>query len=115
MRAKAWRNEQILRLKSKFSKMINCIRSGDQLKVDEMMHSSDSLATRDYSASGFSSRTGEVEPKVDNANIEEAESSLRESGYLNYEVCLSSIMKPLFYGKKQKIHCVIGLAHCVVC
>ncbi|XP_023540899.1 protein NPGR2-like [Cucurbita pepo subsp. pepo] len=85
MRAKAWMNEQILRLKSKFSKMINCIRSGDQLKVDEMMHSSDSLATRDYSASGFSSRTGEVEPKVDNANIEEAESSLRESGYLNYE------------------------------
>lgn len=96
MRAKAWINEQIFGLKSKLRKMINCIRSGDQLRVDEMMHSSDSLATRDYSASGFSSRTGEVETKVDNGNIEEAESSLRESGYLNYEVCFFSIMKPLF-------------------
>ncbi|XP_022979359.1 protein NPGR2-like [Cucurbita maxima] len=85
MRAKAWINQQIFGFKSKFRKMINCIRSGDQLRVDEMIHSSDSLATRDYSASGFSSRTGEVEPKVDNVNIEEAESSLRESGYLNYE------------------------------
>ncbi|XP_022145897.1 protein NPGR2-like isoform X2 [Momordica charantia] len=84
-KAKAWTKKQIFGLKSKFRKMINCIRSGDQLRVDEMMHSSDSLATRDYSASGFSSRTGEVEPKVDNGNIEEAESSLRESGYLNYE------------------------------
>lgn len=95
-KAKAWTKKQIFGLKSKFRKMINCIRSGDQLRVDEMMHSSDSLATRDYSASGFSSRTGEVEPKVDNGNIEEAESSLRESGYLNYEVCLLSIMKSLY-------------------
>lgn len=97
MRAKDWIDGRIVLLKSKFRKMINCIRSGDQLRVDEMAHSSDSLATRDYSASGFSSRTGgEVEQKVDNGNIEEAESSLRESGYLNYEVCLSSIMKLLF-------------------
>ncbi|XP_008438486.1 protein NPGR2-like [Cucumis melo] len=86
MRAKDWIDGRIVLLKSKFRKMINCIRSGDQLRVDEMAHSSDSLATRDYSASGFSSRTGgEVEQKVDNGNIEEAESSLRESGYLNYE------------------------------
>lgn len=97
MRAKTWIDEQIFGFKSKFRKMINCIRSGDQLRVDEMIHSSDSLATRDYSASGFSSRTGEVEQKVDNGNIEEAESSLRESGYLNYEVCLSSIMKPHYF------------------
>nr|POE46584.1 protein npgr2 [Quercus suber] len=50
-----------------------------------MVHSSESLATRDYSASGYSSRAGEMETKVDNSNIEEAECSLRESGYLNYE------------------------------
>ncbi|KAL5542317.1 hypothetical protein UlMin_010027 [Ulmus minor] len=65
--------------------MLKCIRSGEQSKLDEIDHSSDSLATRDYSASGYSSRAGELEPRVDNSNIEEAESSLRESGYLNYE------------------------------
>ncbi|EXB46747.1 Tetratricopeptide repeat protein 7B [Morus notabilis] len=72
--------------------MLKCIRSGEQMKKaeneyddNEMDHSSDSLATRDYSASGYSSRPGEVEQKVDTSNIEEAESSLRESGYLNYE------------------------------
>lgn len=67
--------------------MLKCMRSGEQLRVDEIAHSSDSLATRDYSASGgYSGRAGEIETKVDNSNIEEAESSLRESGYLNYEV-----------------------------
>ena len=72
--------------------MIKCICSGEQqLTIDELDFSSESLATRDYSAtaSGYSSRTGEVETKVDNTNIEEAESSLRESGYLNYEVRLN--------------------------
>ena len=66
--------------------MMKCICSGEQLRVDEIIPSSESLATRDYSASGFSSRTGEADTKVDTSNIEEAESSLRESGYLNYEV-----------------------------
>ncbi|KAH9681887.1 TPR REGION domain-containing protein [Citrus sinensis] len=65
--------------------MIKCICSREQLRVDELISSSESLATRDYSASGFSSRAGEMDAKVDNSNIEEAESSLRESGYLNYE------------------------------
>lgn len=65
--------------------MLKCIFSGEQVRVDEMIDSSESLATRDYSASGYSSRAGEPEPKVDKSNIEEAESSLRESGYLNYE------------------------------
>ncbi|WCJ17950.1 no pollen germination related 1 [Euphorbia peplus] len=67
-------------------KMMKCIRSGEQLRVDDMADSSESLASRDYSASEFSSRTGEIDAKMDNNNIEEAESSLRESGYLNYEV-----------------------------
>lgn len=66
--------------------MMKCICSGEQLRVDEIIPSSESLATRDYSASGFSSRGGEADTKVDTSNIEEAESSLRESGYLNYEV-----------------------------
>lgn len=66
--------------------MMKCIRSGEQLGVEDMAASSESLATRDYSASGYSSRAGEIDTKIDNSNIEEAESSLRESGYLNYEV-----------------------------
>lgn len=67
--------------------MMKCIWSGEQLKVAESLHSSESLATRDYSASGYSStRAGEIaDTKLDNSNIEEAESSLRESGFLNYE------------------------------
>ncbi|KAF3457865.1 hypothetical protein FNV43_RR02525 [Rhamnella rubrinervis] len=85
MRTKNWINKRIFGIRGRLTKMLKCIRSGEQLKVDEIVHSSDSLATRDYSASGYSSRAGEVETKVDNSNIEEAESSLRESGYLNYE------------------------------
>ena len=73
--------------------MMKCICSGEHLRVDEIIPSSESLATRDYSASGYSSRAGEPDSKVDTSNIEEAESSLRESGFLNYEV----IFLPLRY------------------
>ncbi|XP_070671413.1 protein NPGR2-like isoform X3 [Malus domestica] len=88
MRTKKWMSKRRFSIKGRLEKILKCIRSGEQLRVDEVPHSSDSLATRDYSASGgtgCSTRTGEVETKVDNSNIEEAESSLRESGYLNYE------------------------------
>lgn len=89
MRTKNWMNNRIFGVRGRLRKMMKCIRSSEQMKVDEIAHSSDSLATRDYSASGYSSRAGEGETKVDNSNIEEAESSLRESGYLNYEVCFA--------------------------
>ncbi|KAJ7954676.1 tetratricopeptide repeat protein 7A-like [Quillaja saponaria] len=85
MRANSWIDKRKYSIRGRLRKMIKCICSGEQLKVDEVVYSSESLATRDYSASGYSSRTGEIEAKVDNGNIEEAESSLRESGYLNYE------------------------------
>ncbi|KAE8714644.1 No pollen germination related 2 isoform 4 [Hibiscus syriacus] len=86
MTVKDWINKRGFRIGGKFQKMMRCIWSGRQLRVDETNASSESLATRDYSVSGYSSRAGEiVEAKVDNSNIEEAESSLRESGYLNYE------------------------------
>ncbi|XP_030506686.2 protein NPGR2 isoform X2 [Cannabis sativa] len=86
MRTKSFMNKRkFFGIPSRVRKMLKCIRSGEQVKMDEIDHSSDSLATRDYSASGYSSRPGEVDPKLDNSNIEEAESSLRESGYLNYE------------------------------
>ncbi|KAK9287593.1 hypothetical protein L1049_016028 [Liquidambar formosana] len=84
-RSKNWMKKQGFGIRGRLQKMIKCICSGEQLRVDEIIHSSESLATRDYSASGYSSRAGDVETKVDNSNIEEAESSLRESGYLNYE------------------------------
>lgn len=70
---------------------MKCIFIGKQIKVDELVDSSESLATRDYSVGGFSSQigVGDNDAKKNVSNIEEAESSLRESGYLNYEVSLS--------------------------
>ncbi|PIN22486.1 putative calmodulin-binding protein [Handroanthus impetiginosus] len=85
MSIKYWLYKQKSTLSSKLRKMMKCICSGEQLRGDEIIPSSESLATRDYSASGFSSRAGETDANVDTSNIEEAESSLRESGYLNYE------------------------------
>ncbi|XP_050218361.1 protein NPGR2-like [Mercurialis annua] len=93
MRLKNWIKSWGLDVRGKLGTMMKCIRSGEQLRVDDMAASSESLATRDHSASGFSSRPvsgfssrpGEVDTKIDNSNIEEAESTLRESGYLNYE------------------------------
>lgn len=80
------------RISLRLGKIMNCLCSGEQLKVDEMLPSSESLATKDYSASKHSnSRTGENEKKPDTGNIEEAESSLRESGCLNYEVLSLSL------------------------
>ncbi|KAJ9154130.1 hypothetical protein P3X46_027498 [Hevea brasiliensis] len=85
MRLKNWMKKWGVGISGRLSKMMKCIRSGEQLRVDDMIASSESLATRDHSASGYSSRAGEIDTKIDNSNIEEAESSLRESGYLNYE------------------------------
>ncbi|KAK7278441.1 hypothetical protein RJT34_23469 [Clitoria ternatea] len=86
MRAKSLISKRKFSIRAKLRNMIKCICSGEQSRVDELGYSSESLATRDYSASGgCSSRPAETETKIDNSNIEEAESSLRESGYLNYE------------------------------
>ena len=88
MRAKSLISKKKFSIRRELRKMIKCVCSKEKLSVDEMNYSSESLATRDYSAtaSGYSSRPGENDTKLDNSNIEEAESSLRESGYLNYEV-----------------------------
>ncbi|KAI3749556.1 hypothetical protein L2E82_20170 [Cichorium intybus] len=51
-----------------------------------MIPSSESLGTKDYSISLYSSQVaGENDKKPDTVSIEEAELSLRESGSLNYE------------------------------
>ncbi|GAA0143660.1 hypothetical protein LIER_04289 [Lithospermum erythrorhizon] len=85
MNIKYWIYRQKISAKEKLQKMMKCICSGEQFRAaDDIIPSSESLATRDYSASGYSSRAGETDAK-DSSNIEEAESSLRESGFLNYE------------------------------
>lgn len=75
-------------LKQNLEKIMNCLCSGEQPRpVDEMVPSSESLATKDYSLGGYSSRNGEADQRPDTSNIEEAELTLRERGSLNYEVC----------------------------
>ncbi|KAL2487955.1 no pollen germination related 2 [Forsythia ovata] len=81
-RIKERRRDQI---RVKLGKIMQCLCSGEQLRAEEMVPSSESLATKDYTHSVYSSQAGEAERKPDTGNIEEAESSLRESGSLNYE------------------------------
>lgn len=76
--------------------IMKCLCTGEQLrKVDKMIPSSESLAAKDYSLSGYSSKVGVPEKKPDTRNIEEAELSLRESSSLNYEVCFFSLFSAL--------------------
>lgn len=85
MKHRDWVYKPRIRAGGRFWKMMKSVFSGDRLRVDETVSSSESLATRDFSASGYSSRAGETETKADASNIEEVESSLRESSVLNYE------------------------------
>ncbi|CAK9155432.1 unnamed protein product [Ilex paraguariensis] len=67
-----------------------CACSGEQFKFEEAApQSPQSLATRDFSASGLSSRTGTAtgdwESKFEDAQVDEAESTLKEALSLNYE------------------------------
>lgn len=74
------------KIRRNFGKVMKCVCAGEQLgAADEMFPSSESLATKDYAATATSSKAGEIEDRLDTGNIEEAESSLRESGCLNYE------------------------------
>lgn len=65
-------------------KIMKCLCSGEKKAGDNMIPASPSAF--ENSGSGRSSRTGEIINKPEIGNIEEAESSLRESGCLNYEV-----------------------------
>ncbi|KAF4368658.1 hypothetical protein CsatB_007425 [Cannabis sativa] len=62
-----------------------CACSGEQFKLEEPPQSPESLATRDFSASGLSSRTGDWESKFEDIQVDEAESTLKEALSLNYE------------------------------
>lgn len=72
-----------------------CACSGEQFKfeAEDAPQSPESLATRDFSASGFSSRaTGDWDSKVDDIQVDEAESTLKEALSLNYEVGLGYLL-----------------------
>ena len=69
-----------------------CACSGEQFKFEEPPQSPESLATRDFSASGLSSRTGDWEPKFEDTQVDEAESTLKEALSLNYEVRMYLIL-----------------------
>lgn len=63
-----------------------CACSGEQFKFEEAPQSPESLATRDFSASGFSSRTGDWESRFEDSQVDDVESTLKEALSLNYEV-----------------------------
>lgn len=50
------------------------------------------VGVREVWANGVCIKTTEVEAKLDEGNIQEAESSLREGLSLNFEVCLFTTM-----------------------
>lgn len=52
----------------------------------EHSESGDDSVVREFRANGLSMNTTEVEAKLDEGNIQEAESSLREGLSLNFEV-----------------------------
>ncbi|KAM3736340.1 hypothetical protein ACB098_10G155500 [Castanea mollissima] len=62
-----------------------CACSGEQFKFEEPPQSPESLATRDFSASGLSSRTVDWDSKFEDAQVDEVESTLKEALSLNYE------------------------------
>lgn len=90
--------------------MLCACSSGEQFKFEEPPQSPDSLATRDFSASGLSSRTtGEWEPKFDETQVEQAESTLKETLSLNYEVAGAKYQCIFFF------QCLLGyLVHVLV-
>ncbi|KAK7336892.1 hypothetical protein VNO77_17443 [Canavalia gladiata] len=78
-----------VRRRRRLGEMMKCLCPGEPLRgEDETVPSLDSLAIKDYyssTASGRSGQDGQIERGLDSSNIEEAESSLRESGILNNE------------------------------
>ncbi|XP_023532743.1 protein NPGR2-like [Cucurbita pepo subsp. pepo] len=66
-------------------KIMKCLCSGEKRAGDGMIPASELQSTLENSASEHSSRIGGTVMKPEIGNIEEAESSLRESGCLNYE------------------------------
>ncbi|XP_010272759.1 PREDICTED: uncharacterized protein LOC104608456 [Nelumbo nucifera] len=63
-----------------------CACSGEQFKFEEVPLSPESLATRDFSVSGLSSRTGcDWDSRFEDSQVDDVESTLKEALSLNYE------------------------------
>ncbi|XP_077233826.1 no pollen germination related 1 [Tasmannia lanceolata] len=62
-----------------------CACSGEQFKFEELPQSPESLATRDFSVSGLSARTADWETRFDDTQVDDVESTLKETLSLNYE------------------------------
>ncbi|CAN6448124.1 unnamed protein product [Victoria cruziana] len=64
-----------------------CACSGEQFKFEEVEPplSPESLATRDFSAGGISSRTLDWDARFEDNHVEEVETTLKEALSLNYE------------------------------
>lgn len=87
-----------------------CACSGEQFRFEDQPGSPESLATRDFSASGLSSsRTrgggggSDWDSKLEESQVDEAESTLKEALSLNYEVLVSLSLILLLKKKKLKI------------
>ncbi|KAJ4822768.1 hypothetical protein Tsubulata_004162 [Turnera subulata] len=73
-------------IRQNLKNIMKCLSSVEQsAAADDTIRSSQSLATKDFTASAYSSKNGEANQKPDTKNIEEAELSLRERNSLNYE------------------------------
>ncbi|KAJ0982138.1 hypothetical protein J5N97_010393 [Dioscorea zingiberensis] len=63
-----------------------CACSGEQFQLEEAPQSPESLATRDFSVSGLSTRTGgDWDSRFDDCQVDDVESTLKETLSLNYE------------------------------
>ncbi|XP_025798049.1 protein NPGR1 isoform X2 [Panicum hallii] len=69
----------------KMSAIMLCTCSGDQSKFEDLPRSPESLATRDFSANGSSSKMASRETTPDDSQVNEVESDLKETLSLNYE------------------------------
>ncbi|KAJ4834863.1 Protein npg1 [Turnera subulata] len=72
--------------------------SEDGSASQEVENEGDNGGVRELHANGNTMKTAEVEAKLDEGNIQEAESSLREGLSLNYEDCLSGVDRSLEMG-----------------
>ncbi|RCV06150.1 hypothetical protein SETIT_1G140500v2 [Setaria italica] len=71
------------------SAIMLCTCSGDQSRFEDIPRSPESLATRDFSANGSSSKIASRETTPDDSQVNEVESDLRETLSLNYEIYFS--------------------------
>lgn len=67
--------------------MTSTVDEDDREPAMESGESDEGKVVREVCANGVCIKTTEVEAKLDEGNIQEAESSLREGLSLNFEVC----------------------------